>query len=218
MARDWVEWHRSYADPDSELSQRLAIVTAAIEDALSAAPAGPIAVLSLCAGEARDLCGAAHGHPRAADVRGCAVELNAGLASIAAQQLRAAGTSVEVRCADAGRPIHWDDLLPVDLLLLAGIFGNLADADVQRTVAATATMVRPGGTIIWTRHRRAPDLTPNIRDWFDDAGCTPIGFTSAGPNSYAVGVERMGPSPVATPLPEQLFRFVDADPARAPGT
>ncbi len=209
MTRDWVEWHRSYADPDSDLSQRLAVVTAAIEDALSAAPPGSISVLSLCAGEARDLCGAATGHPRAADVRGCAVELNAGLAAIAAQQLRDAGTTVEVRCADAGRTVHWDDLVPVDLLLLAGIFGNLRDADVARTVAATASMVRAGGIVVWTRHRRHPDLTPSIRDWFDDAGCSPIGFTSGGQDSYAVGVERMGPTPIVAPLPEQLFRFVD---------
>jgi hypothetical protein len=210
MARDWVEWHRSYADPASELSQRLVVVTAAIEDALSAAPPGPITVLSLCAGEARDLVGAATGHPRASDVRGCAVELNPGLAAIAAQQLQGAGTQVEVRCADAGRPIHWDDVLPVDLLLVAGIFGNLSDADVERTVLATASMLRPGGIAVWTRHRRDPDLTPNIRDWFDAAGCSPVGFTSGGPGSFAVGVERMGQAPVAVALPEQLFRFVGA--------
>jgi hypothetical protein len=210
MARDWVEWHRSYADPDSELSQRLAVVTAAVADAFAASPRGSIRVLSLCAGEARDLSGAALGHPRAADVRGVAVELNAGLAAIAAQSLRAAGTAVEVRCADAGRPVHWDDALPVDLLLLAGIFGNLTDEHVQRIVAATPSMVRPGGTIIWTRHRKAPDLTPSIRGWFDDAGCSPVGFTSAGHDSYAVGVERMGDTPqAAATLPEQLFRFSD---------
>jgi hypothetical protein len=155
------------------------------------------------------LAGAASDHPRAGDVRGVAVELNAGLAAIAAQALRAAGTSVEVRCGDAGRPIHWDDVLPVDVLLLAGIFGNLTDEHVQRTVGATASMVRPGGTIIWTRHRKAPDLTPSIRGWFDDAGCTPVGFASAGPESYAVGVERRSDAPVGKALPEQLFRFAD---------
>ncbi len=213
MARDWVEWHRSYADPASDLSQRLAVVTAAIEDVLSHAPPGPIRVLSLCAGEARDLSGAAVDHPRAADVCGVAVELNAGLAAIAAQALRDAGTSVEVRCADAGRPIHWDDTLPVDLLLLAGIFGNLTDDHVHRTVTAAAGMVRPGGVVLWTRHRKPPDLTPSIRDWFDDAGFNPVAFTSGGAGSYAVGVERLAePNGAATrpPLPEQLFRFADA--------
>jgi len=210
MARDWVEWHRSYTDPNSELSQRLAVVTAAVEAVLSGAPHGPISVLSLCAGEARDLSLAAAGHPRAADVRGCAVELNAGLASIAADSLRASGTAITVRCADAGRPIHWGDVVPVDLLLLAGIFGNLTDAHVRRTIEAVPAIVRPGGTVIWTRHRREPDLTPSIRDWFDDAGCTPVGFTSGGANSFAVGVERVGATTVPPALPEQLFRFVDA--------
>ena len=210
MTRDWVEWHRSYADPASELSQRLVVVTAAVEHALSAAPPGAITVLSLCAGEARDLSGAATGHPRAGDVCGGAIELNPGLAAIAAQRLQAAGTHVEVRCADAGRPIHWDDIVPVDLLLLAGIFGNLPDDDVERTVRATAAMLRPGGIAVWTRHRRAPDLTPSIREWFDDTGCAPVAFTSGGPDSFAVGVERMGPTPAVGALPEQLFRFVDS--------
>ena len=34
MTRDWNEWHRSYEDPASSLSQRLAVVKRLIADFL----------------------------------------------------------------------------------------------------------------------------------------------------------------------------------------
>jgi SAM-dependent methyltransferase len=211
MTRDWVAWHEAYTDPTSNLSQRLAVVTRSIVEVLDVAAPGPIRVLSLCAGEARDLAGAALSHPRAADVVGCAVELSAGLASIGAENLRGAGVDVEVRRGDAGRPVHWLDVAPVDLLLLAGIFGNLSDDDVLRTVRAVPAVVRPGGTVIWTRHRRAPDLTPRIRSWFDEVGCQCVSFDAAsGDGGFGVGVERLVHTDAATAVPEVLFRFLDA--------
>ena len=209
MARDWAEWHRAYADPASDLSQRLEVVTHAIVAALDDARPGPIRVLSLCAGEARDLSGAAMDHPRALDVTGCAVELSAGLASIGAANLQRAETTVEMRRADAGRTVHWLDVAPVDLLLLAGIFGNITDDDIRRTIRAVPTVVRPGGTVIWTRHRRPPDITPQVRQWFDEIGCVPTAFVSPGEGKYGVGVERLQHADAASPVPEVLFRFLE---------
>jgi hypothetical protein len=209
MSRDWAEWHRAYADPTSEISQRLVVVTRAIVDVLDAAPPGPIRVLSLCAGEARDLVAAATGHPRAGDLTGCAVEISGGLASIAARQLAEAGTSIEVRCGDAGRSVHWSDVTPVDLLVIAGIFGNITDDDIRRIVRAVPAIVRVGGTVIWTRHRRDPDITPRVRSWFDEAGCSPTAFVSPGPESFSVGVERHVGNGSSGSVPEVLFRFID---------
>ena len=210
MSRDWAEWHRAYADPTSEISRRLVGVTEAIVDVLDAAPPGPIRVLSLCAGEARDLTAAATGHPRAGDLTGCAVELSGGLASIAAAQLAQSGTSIEVRCADAGRSVHWIDVAPVDLLLVAGIFGNITDDDIRRIAKSVPSIVSEGGTAIWTRHRREPDITPQVRAWFDEAGCVPTSFVSPGPGSFSVGVERHVGNGSTGAVPEVLFRFVDA--------
>ena len=53
----WQDWHRAYDDPDSPLARRLAIVQQCIADALDAAPPGPVRVISMCAGEGRDLLG-----------------------------------------------------------------------------------------------------------------------------------------------------------------
>jgi hypothetical protein len=84
-------------------------------------------VLSLCAGDGRDVATAAAGHARAADLTGCLVELDQALAAAARENLAPLGSGLEVRAADAGDPATWADAVPVDLLLLCGIFGNVAD-------------------------------------------------------------------------------------------
>jgi hypothetical protein len=71
-------------------------------------------------------------------------------------------------------------------------------------------LVRPGGRVVWTRHRRGDDVTPHVRQWFADAGCTEIAFHSPGAGKYGVGVHRFdGPTASPTVVPEVVFRFVD---------
>src|SRR5580698_7292952 len=83
---------------------------------------------------------------------------------------------VEVREADATVMATFADALPADVLLLCGIFGNVSDEDIRFTVEAASAMCRPGGTAIWTRHRRPPDLTPQIRAWFAASGFDELAF------------------------------------------
>ena len=196
MARDWQEWHRGYDDPHSALSNRLTNVVAMIRQCLDTAAAGSIRVLSLCSGDARDMAAALADHPRRADVVGCAVEMDPHLAAVATVNLESAGAAIEVRCADAGDSRSFADALPVDLLMLVGIFGNISDEDVHRMVTAVPRMAKPGATVIWTRHRRAPDLTPSIRRWFDEAGCECVDLVSPGTGGFAIGCERVGAATV----------------------
>jgi hypothetical protein len=50
----------------------------------------------------------------------------------------------------------------------------------------------PGATVIWTRHRRPPDVTPRIRAWFTDAGFREVAFeTLDTATPLAVGVGRL---------------------------
>src|SRR6266700_4054145 len=77
---------------------------------------------------------------------------------------------VEVRQEDAGLVAGFADVLPADVLLLCGIFGNVSDHDIRRTVQTAPALCRVGATVIWTRHRRPPDLTPQIRAWYASAG------------------------------------------------
>ena len=73
---DWSEWHRKYDDPSTGHPQRLAVVVEQIRAALDRAGPGPVELLSLCAGDGRDVVTAATAHPRAADLTGCLVELD----------------------------------------------------------------------------------------------------------------------------------------------
>ena len=188
MAQDWTRWHERYDDPDSPLRVRLAVVQGHLANALANAPPGPIRLVSLCAGQARDVIGVLPRHPRRGDVTTVLVESDAEIAEQARRAAAAAGLAgVQVRRADAGLVASYADALPADVLLLCGIFGNVGDDDIKRTVTAAAAMCRLGGTVIWTRHRREPDLTPQLRAWFTEAGFVEIGFDSP-PTATRVGV------------------------------
>jgi hypothetical protein len=219
--RDWVRWHEGYDDPASPLSARLACVRAHLSDALTAAPPGPVRLLSLCAGQGNDVLGVLPGHPRRDDVTAVLVEYDSHNATVATDRISAAGlTGVEVREADAGVPANYADVLPADVLMLCGIFGNVSDEDVRRTTLAAATMCAPGATVIWTRHRRPPDLTPQLRAWFKAAGFAEVAFEPL-PTAplLSVGAARWpGDSPEQAPssLPgsvpgERLFTFRGTD-------
>lgn len=207
VTRDWGEWHGKYDDPSTGHPQRLAVVVEQIGAALARAAPGPIQVLSLCAGDGRDVATAATGHPRAADLTGCLVELDTELAAAARENVAPLGSRLEVRTGDAGDPAVWADIVPVDLLLLCGIFGNVPDEDVERTALASAAIARPGATVIWTRHRRPPDLTPTIRGWFAAAGWASLGFWSGGPGGFGVGVEQLEGATRPLDRPHRLFAF-----------
>jgi hypothetical protein len=41
--------------------------------------------------------------------------------------------------------------------------------------------------VIWTRHRRPPDLTPSIREWFAQAGFAERSYVAPAPYILSVG-------------------------------
>jgi hypothetical protein len=207
---DWAAWHSAYDDPSSGLSARLRAVTSHLAQALDTAPAGPVSLVSLCAGQARDVIGALSGHPRRDDVRAVLIESDPRNATRARGSAAQEGLpNVEVRELDAGTVASFTDALPADVLLLCGIFGNVSDGDVQRTIQAAPALCRPGGTVVWTRHRDAPDVTPRIRAWFGHAGFDEIAFDTLGPDAMlGVGAGRLTRLSAANvPDDGRLFTF-----------
>jgi hypothetical protein len=165
-------------------------------------------VVSLCAGKGLDLLGVLTSHHDKRQVAARLVELDPGLAGEAREAAKVAGlTKIEVVVGDAGRTDAYLGAVPADLVLACGVFGNISDGDVEATVRAMPGFCVQGGTVIWTRHRHEPDLTPAIRQWFARAGFVEQGFTSPGVGSFAVGVHRLeGPALTLTPG-RQLFTF-----------
>lgn len=208
MARDWHSWHREYDDPGSRLSRRLAAVQQFIRAALDRMPAGPIRALSVCAGEGRDLLGVLADHPRAADVTGRLVELDSALAGRAAAH---APPGIEVVCGDASTTSAYAGAVPADLVLVCGVFGNVTDGDIQRTVGSLATLCAQRGVVIWTRHRNPPDRTADIRRWFAEAGFDELGFVGPDDLRFGVGSHRLTAGPLPYVPDVRLFSFIASD-------
>lgn len=206
MGKNWVEWHDLYDDPASSLHRRLALVQRRIRDALDTAAPGPVRVISMCAGQGRDLLGVLAGHPRRADVIATLVELNPRNVELARET--AAGLNVTVIAADAGLSTSYAHAAPADLVLACGVFGNVTDDDIRHTVSWLPRLCRPGATVIWTRHRRPPDLTLEIRRWLAGIGFTEIAFDGVDDSTLGVGAHRFTGEPRPFEPGVRLFEFV----------
>ncbi|MEO3751485.1 bifunctional class I SAM-dependent methyltransferase/GNAT family N-acetyltransferase [Streptomyces sp. B6B3] len=208
---DWQGWHDHYDAPGSQLARRLRVVQERIGAVLDEAPPGPLRVISLCAGQGRDLLEVLDGHRRRGEIRALLVERDPRNAALAREAVAAAGLEgVEVVTGDAALTDHYRGLAPADLVLVCGLFGNIVDEDIRRTVGALNQLCASGGAVIWTRHRGAPDRVPVICDWFEELGFERR-WLSAPEAGFGVGVHRFRDEP--RPLREgvRLFSFAGYD-------
>jgi hypothetical protein len=205
---DWNAWHQDYADAGSPLSGRLRWVQKFISDWLAETAPADVHVLSSCAGDGRDLLGVLAERDDSGRVSGYLLETDFHLAHAAKESAARLGAAIEVRRADAGVTDSYVGAVPADLVLLCGIFGNITDDDIQHTIEAASQFCKPNARLIWTRHRRPPDLTPTIRQWFSDSGFTEKAFIAPDEAEYSVGVQRF--TAATQPLVEgkRLFTFV----------
>jgi len=213
---DWQEWHQAYNQADSPLARRLATVRRCIAHVFDTAPPGPVRVVSMCAGEGRDVLGVLEHHPRRADVQGRLVELDPDLVAVARAH---APESIEVVCADAGTTSAYAGAVPADLVLVCGVFGNITDDDMFHTVDELATLCAPNAAVVWTRHRRRPDATPAVRERFAQAGFAEVEFNAPEGTLFGVGMHRLTAVPRPFTPDVRLFDFVgyrvlDADVCR----
>jgi hypothetical protein len=205
--RDWYAWHQDYDDPDSALARRLAAVQDQIQAALDVAPPGPLHAVSVCAGQGRDLIGVLATHPRRADVVARLVELdprNAAVARVAAESAGLPG--VEVVAGDAALTDSYAGQVPAYLVLACGVFGNITEADIERTVGYCAQLCAHGGTVVWTRGRWAPDLVPRICDWFAGRGFEQV-WVSGPAERWGVAAHRFAGTPVPLERGARMFTF-----------
>ena len=205
---DWDAWHSAYGDPNSLLSERLRVVQQHIDEWLDATAPATVSVMSSCAGDGRDLLDVLEGRPDAWRVTATLLEADLRNVNRATEQIHRLGLSnIEVRCTDAGITTAYAGAVPADLVLLCGIFGNVHDDDVHRTIAAAPRFCNTGARVIWTRHRRDPDLTPRIRDWFSEHDFAEEHFVAPEHAIYSVGVHRFLGDPEPLDMDQRLFTF-----------
>jgi len=200
-AVDWARWHDAY-DDDSPLARRLVVVQARIRELLDRAPPGPIRVVSLCAGQGRDLLPVVATHPRGVDVHARLVELDPrNVAAITPMP------NVEVVQGDAALLSAYEGAVPADVVLACGVFGNITDDDIARTIAHLPMLCAGDAGVIWTRGPSDPDLRPAIRRWFAMHGFEEE-FFLAEPDAFGVGAHRLTGEPRPLDPAVKLFSFV----------
>jgi hypothetical protein len=200
----WVRWHQPYEDPTSPLSLRLRFVQSMVRDFLDCVPSppthpGPVRMVSMCAGQGRDVIDVVSTHPRGGDVSALLVELDPALVAFARDRAAAAGVAEQVRIVegDASLCRWYESDVPADLVLVCGVFGNISPGDITRTIQALPGWCRMGSQVIWTRHRRPPDATPAIRADFAAAGFTELAFEAPAGYVLTVGRHRLDMEPDA---------------------
>lgn len=205
---DWKDWHTPYEQPGSSLSQRLAVVQRHLTAVLDDTAPEPVRVLSVCAGDGRDLL-------QLLARRGDAERVTATLLESEprnAERSRAwcaehSLGQVDVRELDAGLARVYQGVLKSDIVLLAGVFGNVRDADVHRTIQALPALCSPDAVVIWTRHRKEPDLTGAIRTWLAQTRFDEIEFTAPAEVTFTVGCHRYRGDIEPWAMTGRLFTF-----------
>lgn len=206
--RDYVEWHKQYDDPDSDLTWRLRTVQSYVLEALDLHP-GAIQVLSLCSGDGRDLLEVLAARDDASRVRATLVELHPEIAEQARTRAAKAGLlGVEVRNADAGLTDTVADAVPADVVLMIGIFGNISDVDLEATIRAAPQLCAAGATLLWSRGRDRTDRNDLVRGWFQEAGFVELHYDHRDSGSRpALGMMRFDGSTQALERGQRLFTF-----------
>jgi len=208
-AQDWLAWHDPYGDEQSSLSRRLRLVQGHIASWLDERQDEALTAVSACSGQGHDLLGVLAARADVHRLRSTLLESdgrNVAAARTAADA--AALPGVTVVQADAGDLAAYVGSVPADLVLMAGVFGNISDDDVQRTVAALPQLCAAGATVIWTRSRRAPDLTTAVRRWLRAADFTEQAFDAPDDVLFSVGVHRFVGLPQSLTPQGKLFQFV----------
>jgi hypothetical protein len=212
--RDYLAWHELYDDPGSSLSRRLALVQEVLRAELDARP-GPVRVLSVCAGDGRDILGVLAEREDAARVAVTLVEVLPELVERARSAAAGVAAEVEVLAADAGRSGTYVGLatVPADVVLLVGVLGNISEADVAATVAAMPGLCASGATLVWSRGRSldgADDFVTPVRKASSAAGFTEMSIRTfdVEDDRTALGVVRFNGPPVPLGPQELWFTFV----------
>tara|TARA_R110002110_G_scaffold2915_15_gene14904 strand:+ start:196 stop:882 length:687 start_codon:yes stop_codon:yes gene_type:complete len=208
---DWHRWHKKYDIPDSPIAQRLKIVQQHIRVALDKCPPGPLRIVSVCAGQGRDLLDVLAEHPRGSAAQALLIDLDERNTSRIKKRALSLGLSqIHTVTGDASLIDHYDGMAPAHLVLLCGLFGNITDEDIQNTVSTCSQLCRTDGAVIWTRNRNVPDKVPLVCEWFEAHDFEREWLSDDDPH-YGVGTHRFRGCPHPIVYGTRMFTFVGSE-------
>ncbi|MBD2691181.1 class I SAM-dependent methyltransferase family protein [Anabaena catenula] len=210
MPKDWLEWHDLY-NTEAKLQQRLKIVREYISYSLDNSPAGIIRIVSVCAGDGRDLLGILANHPRTEDVYARLVEINPQLVERGRATIESLGLTKQIEFinGDATAAANYVGVVPADIVIVCGIFGNLADEnELNRLLGNLSFLSKKGAFILWTRgHSNGIAYSETVRKYFREFGFKEVNFQLTATGDMGVGIHRYLGENVAVSKEQQLFVF-----------
>jgi hypothetical protein len=212
VERDWLEWHRIYDDPASPLSWRLRTVQSHVVRACTEQPPGPIRVISMCAGQGRDLIGALNSHPRRDDVRALLVERDERNVARARQAAAHSGLDgLEVVAGDASNSSWYANAVPCDLILACGMLGNIDPSGLPALIDEFSRLSAAGAAVIWTYNRLDPQKVRALREMFAAGGYEELAYEESSLGPEVVGLSRLAGPPKDFRNDVTMFTFVGYD-------
>lgn len=205
---NWDTWHLRY-DEVPRLQERLRVVQGHIVEAIHALAPGPVRLLSLCAGDGRDVLGALRDHPRRDDVVATLLDTH----EPSLQRGRAMAEDLPVRfvCADATVAKNLEGSVPTDVLVLSGVLGHVRPGDVEALAHRLPSLVRPGGFFIWNRRlalRGGNERVARLLDLLSGVGFIEREFLTTSADGYAAGLSRFSGAGLPFDPRGRLFEFV----------
>jgi hypothetical protein len=164
----------------------------------------------MCAGQGRDVIPVLGDHPRGREVDALLVELDSENVAFARRTAADAGlANVTVVESDAAVSDVYQSYAPADVLLACGIFGNISDVDLESTVRHLSMLCADHAAVIWTRHRKQPEVINRIQQWFEESGFRNLSFDALdNDRKMGVGVAELVGPPQAFHPGHRFFTFV----------
>src|SRR5215475_2953214 len=123
---DWATWHDLY-EVSTPLKERLLAVREQIAAAAAKVTGQSLHLVSICAGDGRDVIGTFAAADARHDVHATLIESHPALVARGQAAVAQLGLArrLTFRCADATQSSTYVDLRPAHLIVLSGVFGNL---------------------------------------------------------------------------------------------
>ena len=212
---DWNQWHADY-DTSPSLQARLQFVCRQLSAALNECPPGPIHIISICAGDSRDLLTTLREHPRRNDVAAVLIDTDSNSLARGRQMAKGAGLDTQLHFleADASPATTYSEFGHADLVLMSGFLGHLRHSDALNLIANLPALCKTGGSVIWNRHlvlHEGREQVTRIREEFRRRNFEEKSFETTTEDGFAVGRARFAGKPEPLDPARKFFEFVGID-------
>jgi hypothetical protein len=214
---DWQQWHTRY-EHSPRLQARLALVQQHLALAIDSCTHPTVQMISICAGDGRDVIPTVRDHPRGRSCSAFLLEAHPALVAAGTRAIIAAGLTEHVRFVqvDATYSTPYLPLIPAAIVLVCGVFGNMLREQIPSFVQHLPALCQQDGTVIWTRHSHDPATDPAIHQLqsaFAAAGFRAQHEAATAPAGFLVASYRSTRTPHPLADNRKLFDFVDYDQA-----